>query len=148
MSPAKARISAALRELVSRRAEYRCGYCRTGQKLIGMPMTIEHIIPEARGGSTTEENLWLSCVRCNLFKGTQTHARDPETAELVALYDPRRDDWYEHFSWDKSGVEIVGRTARGRATCAALKLNNAEIVAARRLWVVAGWWPPRERRRA
>jgi hypothetical protein len=32
----------------------------------------------------------------------------------------------------------------GRATVDALKLNNPEIVAARVLWVGAGWHPPAE----
>lgn len=106
-------------------------------------MTIEHIIPEAEGGPTTEDNLWLSCIRCNLFKGAQTHAIDPETSTRVPLFDPRRDAWSEHFRWSESGVEIVGTTPRGRATQKALRLNNADIVMARRLWVAAGWWPPR-----
>jgi hypothetical protein len=33
-------------------------------------------------------------------------------------------------------------TATGRATIAALRLNNPETVAARSLWVQAGWHPP------
>jgi 5-methylcytosine-specific restriction endonuclease McrA len=28
-------------------------------------MEIEHIIPEAIGGPTVEENLWLACPLCN-----------------------------------------------------------------------------------
>jgi hypothetical protein len=105
-------------------------------------MTIEHIVPEALGGATVEENLWLSCIRCNLFKGAQTHAKDPHTGEFVPLFDPRRDIWSEHLRWDDQGIELGGVTARGRATCAALRMNNPEITVARRLWVVAGWWPP------
>jgi hypothetical protein len=112
---------------------------------MGIPMTIEHLVPEILGGATVEENLWLSCIRCNLFKGAQTHAKDPHTGEWVALFDPRRDVWTEHLCWDEQGVEIKGITARGRATCAALRMNNPEITVARRLWVVAGWWPPRAR---
>ena len=41
-------------------------------------------------------------------------------------------------------TEIIGLTATGRATIAALRLNNPEIVAARSLWVQAGWHPPRD----
>jgi hypothetical protein len=143
MSSGKARIPPALRERVSQQAGYRCGYCLSSQELLGMPMTIEHLIPETEGGPTVEDNLWLSCVRCNLFKRTQTHAVDPETGERVPLFDPRRDVWNEHFRWDDRGVEILGTTPRGRATCIALRLNNEDIVVTRRLWVAAGWWPPR-----
>lgn len=144
MSPAKAYVPAALRERVARQAGYRCGYCLSSQELLGMRMTIEHLVPSAAGGKTAEENLWLSCIRCNLFKGAQTHAKDPESRISVALFDPRRDVWSEHFTWDERGIEIVGTTPRGRATCAALRLNNPEIIVARSLWAAAGWWPPRE----
>ena len=109
-----------------------------------MPMSLEHIIPQAAGGPTTEENLWLACCRCNEFKGAQTHARDPHTGDGVALFNPRQQVWEEHFEWSQGGVEILGKTPCGRATVVALKMNNHEIVVARRLWVSAGWWPPRD----
>lgn len=88
MSPAKAYISAALREHVSRQARYRYGYCLRSEELMGMPVTLDHIIPEAAGVPTSEENLWLACRLCNEFKGMQTHAPDPQTAEQVHLYNP------------------------------------------------------------
>ena len=50
--------------------------------------------------------------------------------------------WTEHFAWIDGGVRIQGLTPTGRATVAALRLNNPYIVPARRLWVVAGWHPP------
>jgi len=108
-----------------------------------MPMTIEHILPEALGGETHEDNLWLSCIRCNLFKRAQIDAMDPETGKRVPLFDPRHDRWSAHFAWEDSGVEMRGTTPRGRATLRALHLNNEDILVARRLWVSAGWWPPR-----
>jgi hypothetical protein len=143
MTSGKAYVPAALRGRVSQQAAQRCGYCLSSRELLGMPMTIEHIIPEAEGGPTAEENLWLSCIRCNLFKRAQTHATDPETGARVPLFDPRREAWSAHFRWDESGVLILGTTPRGRATQSALRLNNDDILVARRLWVVAGWWPPR-----
>ena len=122
-------------------ARSRCGYCLCSEMLIGMPMEFEHLIPLASGGRTVEENLWLSCRRCNEFKGRQTKATDPETSEIVALFNPREQIWDEHFRWNDDGTEIVGLTTTGRATVAALKLNNPVIVVTRRLWVSAGWWP-------
>jgi hypothetical protein len=62
----------------------------------------------------------------------------------VSLFNPRRQLWDEHFCWSESGTEIWGTTPAGRATVVALRLNNPEIVMARRLWVTAGWWPPEE----
>jgi hypothetical protein len=43
MTSGKGRVSAALRECVSRQAGYRCGYCLSSQELMGIPMTIEHL---------------------------------------------------------------------------------------------------------
>lgn len=142
MTSVKARVPPLLCQRISREAGNRCGYCLSSRELLGMPLTIEHLIPEARGGPTTADNLWLSCIRCNLFKRAETHAFDPETSERVPLFDPRRDTWSEHFRWDETGVEIVGTTPCGRATQRALRLNNDDIRMARRLWVAAGWWPP------
>lgn len=34
----------------------RCGYCRTSALVTGQPLTVEHIIPLARGGSSHEDN--------------------------------------------------------------------------------------------
>jgi 5-methylcytosine-specific restriction endonuclease McrA len=53
-------------------------------------MEFDHLIPQAAGGTNREENLWLACRRCNAFKGTQTQARDPQSGERVALFNPRR----------------------------------------------------------
>ena len=107
-----------------------------------MPMTLDHIIAEAAGGLTVEENLWLACRRCNEFKGAQIHTIDPQTNERVGLFNPREQVWVEHFAWSEDGTQILGITSCGRATVIALQINNPEIVVARRLWVSVGWWPP------
>jgi hypothetical protein len=39
---------------------------------------------------------------------------------------------------------IVGVTPSGRAIVAASQMNEPDSVAARRLWLVAGWHPPDE----
>jgi 5-methylcytosine-specific restriction endonuclease McrA len=66
MSARKVRVPRALRERVARTAGYCCGYCRTPQRIAGYRLTIEHIIPEAKGGKTVEENLWLACHAWNV----------------------------------------------------------------------------------
>ena len=106
------------------------------------PLEIDHIIPRARGGSDAEDNLWLSCRACNLFKGQQTHGRDPLTGRRVRLFHPRRQRWGRHFQWSADGTMVVGRTATGRATVVALHLNNLVAVTVRQNWVRAGWHPP------
>ncbi|MBI4769405.1 MAG: HNH endonuclease [Chloroflexi bacterium] len=104
----------------------------------------DHIIPEAAGGLTVRENLWLACHRCNEFKGDRTAANDPEAGELVALFNPRAQLWRDHFKWSPDGTQIVGLTPCGRATVAALRLNNEYVVEARRYWAEGGWHPPSE----
>ena len=108
-----------------------------------MPLHLEHIVPIASVGPSTEENLWLACPLCNGHKGVRTHSADPASGEEVPLFNPRRQVWSEHFRWSDDGTLILGSTAIGRATVEALKLNNEYLMQARARWVAAGWHPPR-----
>jgi 5-methylcytosine-specific restriction endonuclease McrA len=87
-------------------------------------LEIEHPGLRALGGSDEESNLWLSCSLCNRYKGAQVEATDPLARDPLPLYDPRTNNWHEHFSWSADGAKIVGLTPVGRASVAALKLNN------------------------
>ena len=109
-----------------------------------MPLHLEHIIPIAAGGKTIEENLWLACPLCNGHKSTKTAGVDPETAQSVTLFNPRRQNWQIHFEWSTDGVKINGLTPVGRATVDTLHPNNKYLIQARRRWVLAGWHPPEE----
>jgi 5-methylcytosine-specific restriction endonuclease McrA len=81
MSPRN--ISAALRQRVAEAARFRCGYCLTAQRIIGPLLEIDHFIPESRGGSSDEENLWLACPMCNSHKADRQEALDPESRAMV-----------------------------------------------------------------
>ena len=107
-------------------------------------MEFEHLTPLAAGGETSEENLWLACRRCNEFKGIQTHTADSETNKNISFFNPRTQNWNEHFRWNADGTEILGISPIGRATVIALKLNNEIILVSRRLWVSVGWFPPED----
>jgi len=139
----QAYIPAALRRQVAREALYRCGYCLCSEAVLGEPMEFDHVIPLSREGRTTRQNLWLACSQCNDFKSDRVQARDPLTGKVVRLFNPRRDNWNDHFHWVDSGLRVEGTTPVGRATVSALKLNQAVRVTARRAWVAAGWHPPR-----
>ncbi|MBI1295005.1 HNH endonuclease [bacterium] len=132
----------ALRRRVAETAQYRCGYCQSQEAVLGMPLEIDHIMPEALGGGSEESNLWLACPRCNRFKGALDHAMDLETGEVVPLFHPRRQQWNDHFAWRQGGLYIEGLSPVGRATVHALQMNNAFIVRSRRGWIAAGWHPP------
>jgi hypothetical protein len=61
------------------------------------------------------------------------------TLNQYILYNPRRDDWHEHFMWD--GEYIQGLTATGRATVASLNLNRVLALAIRREELALGRHP-------
>ncbi len=142
MSPGS--IPKKLRARIQTQADNRCGYCQSPQKYVLGVLEIDHIVPQAQGGTDDEENLWLACRMCNGFKGTQTHKRDPVTGRRVKLFNPRKQHWSRHFAWSEDGIRIIGRTACGRATVIALQLNHVVVVMVRREWVTAGWHPPKD----
>lgn len=135
-------VTPALRQRVAEAARYRCGYCLTAKRIIGPLLEIEHYLPESRGGTSDEENLWLACPMCNGHKADRIDAVDPETGTAGPIFNPRRERWDAHFEWVEDGTVIRGTTPIGRATVAALHVNHADMVAASRLWVAAGWHPP------
>ncbi len=136
------RINRKLRSQIAALARYRCGYCQMQEVVSGIPLTVEHIKPMAHGGNDDEDNIWLSCRLCNEAKGTLEEFLDSETGKIVPLFNPRTQLWHNHFAWDETAVIIVGKTAVGRATVAALSLNNELRVRSRAIWVEAGWHPP------
>ena len=142
MSPAN--ISDAVRRRVQEAAHDRCGYCLSPQRYVMGKLEIEHIIPRAQGGGDDESNLWLSCSLCNRYKGSQTTGIDPIDNQETALFNPRTQNWHEHFQWSPDGTRIIGLTPTGRATVGALKLNNEVAVEVRRNWVLVGWHLPDE----
>lgn len=135
-------ISEALRRQVVEDSNHRCEYCKTSSRLTGTPLVMEHILPRSQGGSDDRQNLAASCYRCNEFKGAKTDAIDPETGQLVPLFNPRTQVWSNHFAWAHGGTHIIGITATGRTTVIALRLNNDNLVEARSLWIEFGWHPP------
>ncbi len=137
-------IPPALRRAVAERARHRCSYCQTAEDIVGAEFTVDHIIPESLGGMTALDNLCLACWGCNLFKHDRLAALDLNTGEMVRLFHPLTQSWYEHFAWQADGLIIAGLTPTGRATVNALQLNRAPLVNARRLWIKAGWHPPEE----
>jgi hypothetical protein len=122
------------------RAHFLCEYCQTSQRITGQAMHVDHIDPD---GDDTLENLCLACGNCNLSKARATSAPDPETGEVVLLFNPRTQIWSEHFEWTPDGTRLNGLTLIGRATIERLKINQDRVVDARVLWVFAGVHPPK-----
>ncbi|MBX3002115.1 MAG: HNH endonuclease [Caldilineaceae bacterium] len=139
----RSRIPTSVEQQVRQAAQNRCGYCLSPQRLVMARLEIEHIVPISKGGSDEESNLWLACPLCNRHKGNRTTAIDSETGNSVPLFNPRTQNWFNHFAWSNDGLRIIGLTPTGRATVVALHLDDdPDALFVRSFWVEAGWHPP------
>lgn len=132
-----ARFPAAVRDRVATRAQFRCEYCQSPSGCSASSFSVEHVVPRARGGSSNETNLAWSCMGCNDRKYTAVEALDPVSGEFVPLFDPRSQNWDDHFLWTADLTQVVGRTAAGRATVVKLALNRPQLVKLRQILVLA-----------
>ena len=139
--PRKA-VTAALRRQVRERAQGLCEYCRFPAHFTNAAFHCDHVQPRRSGGAAIFENLAWSCSWCNVYKSIKTRAHDPQTGQLVSLFNPRRQRWSRHFAWSEDTLLIVGRTAIGRATVETLQLNRPELLNLRRVLRAAGEHPP------
>ena len=83
--------------LIASRALQRCEYCHAPEVVFNFAFEVEHIEPQARGGTDAEDNLALACRSCNLFKSDAVTGFDGVSQEAVPLFHPRTDRWEEHF---------------------------------------------------
>ncbi|MBA3325656.1 MAG: HNH endonuclease [Rhodobacteraceae bacterium] len=92
------------------RDEFTCQYCAAKDHL-----TFDHVLPRARGGRTTWENVVASCGPCNLKKGSRTLKQaglslrrkpaqpTPEQLQNVGRKFPPNhlhDSWMDFLYWD------------------------------------------------
>lgn len=92
------------------RDEFCCQYCgATGD------LTFDHVLPRARGGITSWENVVAACSRCNLHKGSKLlkvsglslrkKPRQPGPGELLNMgrkFPPNflHESWMDFLYWD------------------------------------------------
>lgn len=138
-------IDAALRRLIVERAGYCCEYCRLGREDSPFSFHIEHIISEKHGGETEADNLCLSCPECNAYKGSDIGSIDRETRLLTPLFNPRTQQWADHFRLVEDRIEPL--TGEGRVTVFLLRLNNPERLAERALLLQLNRYPCNDRNR-
>lgn len=65
------------------RDHYTCQYC--GKVLNPAELTLDHVIPRSKGGSSNWDNLVACCKRCNNHKGNKF----PEEANMKLLKRPQ-----------------------------------------------------------
>jgi 5-methylcytosine-specific restriction endonuclease McrA len=136
------RLSPLLRRRVQQRGQGLCEYCRSCMDYTGHAFTVDHVLPTSRGGTDDFNNLCFCCFWCNTYKHVRTQVLDVRTGHAVPLFNPRMDNWHDHFRWSPTYTRVVGRTAIGRVTIQALRLNRPSLVRARKIWVRHGLHPP------
>lgn len=119
-------IPTELRSFVEERAHFCCEYCLTPQAVTIHKHEPDHIIPIQHGGTTEENNLALACMRCNRFKGPNLGSLDPQTGKLVPFFNPRQQNWSDHFVVE--GGKILPISAEGRVTEKIFKFNDEESI--------------------
>lgn len=117
-------LSPSVRLLVAQRADYRCEYCLLPIAFAIHQHEPDHIIPVQHGGNSDDQNLAFACFRCNRNKGPNVGSFDPVTGVLTPFFNPRLQQWEEHFSW-QSAV-IVPLTPEARVTVKILRLNDED----------------------
>jgi len=116
-------MSPQTRQQVRQRAGARCEYCRLPDWIEWCgPFHIEHVVARQHGGGDDFANLAWACSRGNRQKGPNLTAVDPDSAEVVPLFNPRRDGWSDHFTVE--GARVLGLTPAGRATVWLLQMNS------------------------
>jgi HNH endonuclease len=72
--------------VVAERAVYRCEYCHAPETVFNFPFEVEHILPQAHGGSDDLDNVALACHACNLFKSDFETGQDEASQAEAALF--------------------------------------------------------------
>jgi hypothetical protein len=126
-------ISVELRRFIVERAEGRCEYCRVPDEDGFISHEVDHIYATKHGGTTSENNLCLSCWICNRHKGSDLASLDPQTNSITPLFHPRKERWLDHFQLNKA--IIVPLTPQGRVTTRLLQLNKSSRVTERELLI-------------
>lgn len=146
-----------VRLVVRARARDACEYCL-------MPTLsqfhVDHIVPASRWSAFVEgtlpispadagcgphhlDNFAWSCSFCNTYKGDAVLGRIGR--QTYRLFQPRRDNWDEHFVLTDRSLLIRGLTEVGQMTVRILQFNDARPngpLAARHAAIVDGIYPP------
>lgn len=132
-------IPESLRRKVALRAHYKCEYCRRPEMDSFIRYQADHIISRKHGGKTILENLAHACPICNNAKGSDLSTILQLGGDIIRLFNPRIDDWFEHFTVDNG--QINPKTEIGAATIKLLKLNDLNRILERLDLIEAGLFP-------
>ena len=80
------------RRNIFRRDRFTCQYC--GDQPTGDALTIDHVLPRAKGGQSNWDNCVLACISCNRKKADRT----PQQAGMKLKKAPMRPTWNPIYS--------------------------------------------------
>ena len=135
-------VDIALRREYHRRALGLCEYCHTAEQWQYVPLPWITSCGYRRVAPNTPRQSGAGLFSLQSAQGRSPAGNRPKDAKLVALFHPRRHRWDEHFIWSADGLRIVGLTAIGRATIAALDLNRQRVVHIRAANIAVDRIPP------
>lgn len=139
-------VTAKTQRIVRERAAACCEYCHADESWQFIRFTLDHVVPLSADGSDDADNLALACRNCNERRGNRTEAIDFTSQQIVSLFNPRRDEWNQHFAWSPDGLRLTGTTPIGRATIELLDINddrhNGRVLLIRERDLLDGLHPP------
>ncbi len=118
-----------VKEAIAKRAGFRCEYCHLPDKVSFYNFHIDHIKSLKHGGLSDIDNLAYCFPDCNYSKGSDIGSATKKD-ELVRFFNPRKDDWHEHF-YLKDGM-ISSRTEIANVTEHIFKFNELDRLIFRR----------------
>ena len=133
------KLTVSLKRQVAERAGFRCEYCRLSEAVSFYSFHVDHIKSSKHGGKTVLANLAYCCPDCNFFKGTDVATYGVNDAYFVRFFNPRIDDWDEHFQLVESG--IFGKTEIGTSTERIFKFNDPDRLIFRKQLTILGLYP-------
>lgn len=97
------------------RDNFTCQYCE--KHLEQRDLTVDHVIPRIRGGTTKWDNIVAACYVCNAIKGHKQHMKPknkpvrPEYHQLVNNAKKLRitiphETWIPYLNWDESLITV------------------------------------------
>lgn len=133
------RVSSELRLLVAARADHLCEYCLIAEEDTFFGCEVDYIISVKHGGATKADNLAYACAPCNRYKGSDIASLSQQTGALVRLFNPRIDQWSEHFQLADFQIEAL--TEIGEVTARILRFNESERILERQALNIIGRYP-------
>jgi 5-methylcytosine-specific restriction endonuclease McrA len=98
-----ANLVAFSRRNLFKRDRHACQYC--GAQPGSEELTIDHVLPRSRGGTSTWENCVLACLECNMRKANRT----PAEARMPLRKEPVRPSWQPLYARQDVQIESWSR---------------------------------------